>query len=185
MLVRIFRLDKMLNGIQMQEIWCWDVGNGLSDRGKCLTDLLGGISQGWSKVRDGKSDFGASVGSLRGGVGVDSCIRWIISRGIYENYRVITLILEKYGNLPLCLENCALFLLPLIFTNILYPYALMHIIYLGEPTGNIISNDHGTFILLCMYWFDPILKKYKWNSFFSLINLSVFLVLSFFLPIIH
>ena len=32
--------------------------------------------------------------------------------GIDENYRVITLILKKYGSLPLCLENYALFSLP-------------------------------------------------------------------------
>ena len=42
--------------------------------------------------------------------------------GINENYRVITLILKKYGNLPLCLENYALFSLPPIFTTILYTY---------------------------------------------------------------
>ena len=57
---------------------------------------------------------------------------------IDENYRVITLILKKYSNLPLCLENYALFLLPLIFTTILYTYPLRYIIYLWEPSGNII-----------------------------------------------
>ena len=31
---------------------------------------------------------------------------------IDENYRVITLILKKYGNLPLCLKNYTLFSLP-------------------------------------------------------------------------
>ena len=38
------------------------------------------------------------------------------------NYWVITLIFKKYGNLPLCLENYALFYLPPIFTNHLYTY---------------------------------------------------------------
>ena len=57
---------------------------------------------------------------------------------IDENYRVITPILEKYGNLPLCLENYALFLLPLIFTKYLYTYTLINILYLEEPLGNII-----------------------------------------------
>ena len=36
------------------------------------------------------------------------------------NYRVINLIFKKYGNLPLCLEKCALFSLPPIYTNISY-----------------------------------------------------------------
>ena len=52
--------------------------------------------------------------------------------GIYGNYRVITLIFTKYGNLPLCLDNYALFSLPPIFTNNLYTYTLSNIIYLGE-----------------------------------------------------
>ena len=71
--------------------------------------------------------------------------------GIDENYRVITLILKKYGNLPLCLENYALFSLPPIFTTILFTYPLRYIIYLGEPLGNIISNCHGTFIHIFMH----------------------------------
>ena len=41
-------------------------------------------------------------------------------QAIDGNYRVITLIFKKYGNLPLCLENYALFSLHPIFTNILY-----------------------------------------------------------------
>ena len=45
------------------------------------------------------------------------------------------LTLKKYGNLPLCLENYALFSFPPIFTNILYTYTLRDIIYLGEPIG--------------------------------------------------
>ena len=49
---------------------------------------------------------------------------------IDENYWVITRILKKYGNLPLCLENCALFSLPLIFTSTLYTYPLRYVIFL-------------------------------------------------------
>ena len=71
--------------------------------------------------------------------------------GIDENYRVITLIFKKCGNSPLYLENYALFLLPPIFTNILYTYPLRYIIYLGEPSGNIILNYHGTFIHIYMH----------------------------------
>ena len=71
--------------------------------------------------------------------------------GIDENYRVITLIFKKYGNSPLYLENYALFSLPPIFTNILYTYPLSYIIYLGEPSGNIILNYHGTFIHIYMH----------------------------------
>ena len=78
---------------------------------------------------------------------------------IYGNYRVITLIFTKYGNLPLCLENYTLFSLPPIFTNILYTYPLRYIIYLGEPSGNIISNYHGTFIHICMHGYYPIHQK--------------------------
>ena len=59
---------------------------------------------------------------------------------IDENHQVITLILKKYVNLPLYLENYALFLLPPIFANILYTYPLMYIIHLGEPSGNIVST---------------------------------------------
>ena len=98
------------------------------------------------------------------------------------NYRVITPIFKRYGNLPLFLDNYALFSLPLIFTNILYTYTLRYIIYLGEPSGNIISNYHGTFIHIYMHWYDPIFKIYKWNSRFSSINLAIFFVLSILLP---
>ena len=52
-------------------------------------------------------------------------------KGVYGNYRVITLIFKKYGNLLLYLENYALFSLPPIFTNNLYTYTLIYIIYLG------------------------------------------------------
>ena len=38
---------------------------------------------------------------------------------------------ENDGNLPLCLDNYALFSLPLIFTTSLYTYPLSNIIYLG------------------------------------------------------
>ena len=61
----------------------------------------------------------------------------VVHGGIDGNYWVITLIFTKYGNLPLCLENYALFSLPPIFTNILYTYTLKYIIYLGEPSGNL------------------------------------------------
>ena len=84
-----------------------------------------------------------------------------ICGGIDENYRAITLILKKYGNLPLYLENYALFSLPPIFTTILYTYPLSYIIYLGEPLGSIISNYHGTFIHIFMDTYDPIFKIYK------------------------
>ena len=59
---------------------------------------------------------------------------WMIK--IDENYRVINIIFKIYGNLPLCLDNYALFLLPPIFKNKLYTYTFRNIIYLGEPSGN-------------------------------------------------
>ena len=59
-----------------------------------------------------------------------------LSRVIDGNYRLITLIFKTYGNLHLCFENHVLFLLPPIFTNILYTYTLRPIIYLGERLGN-------------------------------------------------
>ena len=69
---------------------------------------------------------------------------------IDSNYRVITLVFTKYGELPLCLDNYALFSLPLIFTKQLY---------LVEPSGNIISNYHGTFIQIFMHAYSPIYKN--------------------------
>ena len=65
----------------------------------------------------------------------------------------------NYGNLPLWLENYTLFSLRSIFTNIFYTYPLRNIIYLGELSGNIISNYHGTFIHIFMHWYDPIYKN--------------------------
>ena len=50
------------------------------------------------------------------------------------------LIFTKYRNLPLRLENDALFLLPPIFTKRLYTYPLGNIIYLGYPSSNIIPD---------------------------------------------
>ena len=94
--------------------------------------------------------------------------------GIYDNYRLITLIFKKCGNLSLCLENCALFSLLLIFTTILYKYPLRYIIYLGEPSGNIISNYHDTFIHIYMYWYDPIFKKIYETLFFPRLILPFF-----------
>ena len=79
--------------------------------------------------------------------------------GIDGNYRVITLIFKKYGNLPLCLENYALFLLPPIFTTILYTYIFRYMINLGEPSGNILSNYHGTFLHIFMHGYYPIYQK--------------------------
>ena len=70
---------------------------------------------------------------------------------IDEHYWVITLIFKKYGILHLCLENYALFSVPPVFTTILYTYPLSYIIYLGEPSGNIISNYHGKFIHILMH----------------------------------
>ena len=67
------------------------------------------------------------------------------------NYRVITLIFNKYGNLPFSLENYALISLPPIFTNNLYTYTLSYITYLGEQSGDIISNSHCTFIRIFMH----------------------------------
>ena len=70
------------------------------------------------------------------GPGVDPCTEVIppdMVLTIDVNYRVTTLILEKYGNLPLCLENYVLFSLPPIFTSILYTYTLRYIIFIGEP----------------------------------------------------
>ena len=99
------------------------------------------------------------------------------------NYWVITLIFKEYGNLPLCLENYVLFQLPPIYTKKLY--TLRYIIYLGEPSGNIISNYHGTFIHIYMHWYDPMFNIYIWNSFFPRVMLPFFLSLSFFLPKIH
>ena len=87
------------------------------------------------------------------------------AHAIDGNYRVINLIFKKYGNLTLCLENYALFLLLLIFTKKIYTYILRHIIHIGEPPGNIIPNYHGTFIHIFMHGYD-LNFKYILNRFF-------------------
>ena len=81
---------------------------------------------------------------------------------------------EKYVNLPLCLENYAIFSLPPIFTTILYTYPLIYITYLEEPSGNIISNDHGIFIQIYMHWYDPIFKNINETVVFSSMNMALF-----------
>ena len=81
-------------------------------------------------------------------------------RTIGMNYWLIALIFKKCANLPLCLENYALFSLPPIFTKTLYTYTLSNIFYLGEPSGNIISNYHGTSIHIFMYGYCPFFKVY-------------------------
>ena len=68
----------------------------------------------------------------------ENCFWFYIGASIDDNYWVITLIFKKYGNLPLCLKNYVLFLLPPIFTKNIYTYTLSNIISLGEPSGNII-----------------------------------------------
>ena len=106
------------------------------------------------------------------GPGVDPCTEVIppdMVLTIDVNYQVITLILKKYGNLPLCLENYVLFSLPPIFTNYLYTYTLSYIIYLGEQSGNTISNYHGTFIHIFMHGYYPILNIYIRPFFWSML----------------
>ena len=89
-----------------------------------------------------------------------------IVESIDNNYRVITRIFNKYGNLPLCLENYALLSLPPIFTKHLYTYILSNILFLGEPSGDIISNYHGTLINIFMYAYYPIYQKKHFKPLF-------------------
>ena len=99
-------------------------------------------------------------------------------------YRLITPIFKKYGNLPLCLTNYALFSLPPIFTKNIYTYTLSNIIYLGKPLGNIFSNYHGTFIHIFMHGYYPILNIYILNR-LSSVNVTVlFADVSSFLPML-
>ena len=44
-------------------------------------------------------------------------IYFYVARSIDWNYRLITLLFKKYGDLSLCLENYALLSLPQIFTH--------------------------------------------------------------------
>ena len=76
---------------------------------------------------------------------------FVLPSTIDENYWVITLIYKKYGNLPLCLENYALFSLAPTFTIIFYTYPLKYIIYVGESSRDIFSNYHGTLIHIYMH----------------------------------
>ena len=71
------------------------------------------------------------------------------------------------------------YLTPAFFLTVLYSYTLRNKIYLREPSGNIISNCHGTFIHVFMHWYDPIYIIYKWNSHFSSIHMAVFLFSNF------
>ena len=66
---------------------------------------------------------------------------------------------KKNDNIPLYLKNYAIFLSPPIFTNNIYTYILRYMMYLGEPSGNIIKNYHCTFIEIFMHGYDPSLKK--------------------------
>ena len=62
--------------------------------------------------------LGIGLALMRSGIRVHAYASWIsikLLAGIDGNYRVITLILKKYGNLPLCLENYALFWITPIF----------------------------------------------------------------------
>ena len=91
---------------------------------------------------------------------------------------------QKYGNLSLCLKNDTLFSLLPIFTKYIYTYTLRYIIYLRQPSGNIISNYHGTFIHIVMHGYDPNLNKYILNRFFS-VNVAVFFAIVYsFLPML-
>ena len=82
------------------------------------------------------------------------------------NYRVITPIFTKYGTLPLCLENYALFSLPKNFTDNFYTYTLSNTLYLGETSGDKISNYHGIFIHIFMHEYYPIYQKKKIQTVF-------------------
>ena len=87
-----------------------------------------------------------------------------IPESIDVNYRVITLISKNmviyssvwrimhYSRYPRILQR-------------IYTYTLRYIIYLGEPSGNIISIYHGTFIHIFIYWYDPKSKIYILNLF--------------------
>ena len=44
-------------------------------------------------------------------------------------------------------------------------YTLSNILYLGEPSGNIISNYHGTFIHIFMHVYYPIHQKKNLRQF--------------------
>ena len=84
------------------------------------------------------------------GPGVDPCTEVIppdMVLTIDVNYRVTTLILEKYGNLPLCLENYVLFSLPPIFTN--------YLIYISIKLYNLSRGIEPS---------DPIAAVLGWNN---------------------
>ena len=121
----------------------------------------------------------------------DSLIKlWLLrfdntrSQYIDGNYWVITLIFKKYCNLSICLKNCALFSLPTIFTNNLYTYTLIYIIYPVEPSGNIISNYHGAFIHISIHGYDHNFKIYKLNRFISVNVAVLFINVYYFLPML-
>ena len=73
----------------------------------------------------------------------------IVPYNIDENYWVITFFYKIWSfTLPFG-ELCIILITP-NFYNILYTYPFNNILYLGEPSGNIIWNYHGTFIYILM-----------------------------------
>ena len=87
-------------------------------------------------------------------------INLYIRVSIDGNNQVITLILKKYGNLPLLFgELCIILVTPDFYKYFMF----IHI----RASGNIISNYHGTFMHIFMHRYCPIYqKKISKSSFF-------------------
>ena len=101
------------------------------------------------------------------------------------NYRVITLILKHMAIYPSVWRIMHYFRYPR-FLQIFLIYISIKVYDLsGEPSGNIISNYHGTFIHIYMHSYDLMFKIYIWNSYFPWLILPFFLSLSFFLRTIY
>ena len=64
------------------------------------------------------------------------------------------------------MENYALFSLPSIFTTFLYAYALVNILYLGEPSGNSFWNSYGAFIHIFIHGYYHIYQKENYQIVF-------------------
>ena len=90
--------------------------------------------------------------------------RWELP-GNYPHFQKI------WSFIPLFGELCIILVTPDFYKNI-YTYTLIYIIYLGEPSGNTISNPHGTFIHIFMHGYNPNFKKYILNVFFP-VNVAV------------
>ena len=91
---------------------------------------------------------------------------------VYVNYQLITLTFKNMVIYPSVWRIMNDSRYPNFYNK--YIYTLNYIICLGEPSGNIISNYHDTFIHISMNGYDPNLKIHILNRFFVNVAVLIF-----------